>query len=354
MQPSAEQLSKEFGVGQFRDIRENHVYSHTETDVSYTYRYQNLTRHPLTVVNRDGSRLRVMLAPGHRPCGEFRVFKTITGPIDVIKNIVSTLDAAQRTNEHFAMLRAIEHAVYGLKHGQPTRSMSITIEYILSDTQLDSLGGRAYMPEVDLLVERQDGQAPLRHPFDRGNRDTHSIDKVFGVKAENNFLFMIRAIDNTGKNQYTHRYVNLGGKIYEVPVERDVHSLRTGIHITTRLPVEDGKERRPNELTQLYLTFEQADKMLNLQHTVEEARLGGRLEEVAKDQLNERTIRMKLEQTEHEARMLREKLEHQTNKEQLDYKLNQQRMLMEWLKVVATLVTTGLTLWAAFRKVKSA
>lgn len=316
-----------------------------EADISVTTRYRNRTRHPIAVIQRSGVRLTLEPCKTVNPIGELHIQITYAGSYDVIKNILGRLDEepsptdSEQRHWKAAFKRALDLA------SLHATVIYVTVEYALEERHLDQFGGKVYLTDLDLIVGWDDHHLrKIRHPYCRQEIEQKSLEAVFTGVTNKSFVFMVRAIDNTGGKGFADRYVNIGGKVYQVPVERD-ENLLTGIHVIARRPV-DSKSLIPGELQSEHYRFNDADKILHLHLSAEEAQHGGPLTDTIKDRLAAQVSTNKLEELELQRELTQVKAQY-------DQQLNTQRLVMEWIKTIATLLTAGLTIYAALRKVKS-
>lgn len=327
-------------------------------DVEINVRYVNRTARPLLVSRRDGLRLVVNPRNVAQPSDEFSIYVTLKGPLSVIKNTLSRLndDSNPSGLERVRWVKRLDHAIDRAESDATV--VEATVEYMLSEDTLNRKGGRVYMTDQDIVVEWHDPHTrPINHPFCQIEQDAKSMEAIFTGCGKTSLVMLFRAVDNSGRREYSDRYVNIGGRVYKIPVERD-DSLHTGIHITTRRSVAEGQDECPIDLTTEWMSFESADKRFHLHTTVENAHNGGPITEVLKDHLNAHAASQKLEEAKLRRELLqleddlqRMRYERDMQKTDRDDKLGTQKIVLEWIKTVAALVTAGLSLYAAFRKV---
>lgn len=327
-----------------------------KNDVEVNYRYVNRTNRPVLITRRDGIRFVVYPHTLGNPSDEISIYVTLKGPLDVIKNTLDRLNDryAPRGVEGDKWRASLERALYVAK--EQATVVAATVEYMLSEHQIDNLGGRVYMTDQDIVIEWLDPVVQIvTHPFSQGELEKKSLEAVFTGCGEESFVMLFRAIDNSGQN-YSDRYINIGGQVFKVPIEQD-ESLETGVYVTTRRSMSESRDDAPHELATHFMTFEKADRILRLQKTVEDALNGGPVTEVAKDRLNAHAASQKLEEARMRQQQLKmeeelQRIRHEREKEKLgrEEKHSTQKIVLEWIKTAATLITAALSLYAAFRK----
>lgn len=331
----------------------------SESDVEVNVRYVNRTLYPIVITRRDG--LRFIVKPHTRKLNtdDIGIYVTLKGPVDVIKNTLRRLndDTNPSSQERLRWIKSLDRQLTLLNKDDKT-VVTATVEYMLSSAHLDELGGRAYMTDQDIMIEwYEHDQIPLNHPFCQAEQDAKSMDAIFTNCGKESLVLLFRAIDNTGRRQYSDRYVNVAGKVYRIPIETD-KTLKQGIHVTTRRSVDNHQHIFPGELATEHYEFDVADKLFDLHLTVEDAVNGGPMTEVIKEKLNHQAAAQKLREAElRHAQLLmdeefqRARFERDMRRSDMDNKANTQKLVLEWVKTLATLITAGLGLYAAFRKV---
>lgn len=326
-------------------------------DVEVNVRYVNRTNRPVLVTRRDGIRFAVYPHTFGNPSDDFSVYVTLKGPVDVIKNTLDRLNDKYLPKgvESEKWKASLDRALYTVK--QDATVVTATVEYMLSQSQIDKLGGRVYMTDQDIVVEWLDPLIQVvAHPFSHGELEKKSMEAIFTGCGKESFVLLFRAIDNSGQ-QYADRYINVGGQIFKIPVEQD-DTLETGVYVTTRRSMSENRDEAPYEMVPHFMTFEQADRILHLHKTVEDALNGGPVTQVAKDHLNAHAASQKLEEAKMRQQQLKmeeelQRIRFEREKEKLDReeKHSLQKIVLEWIKTAATLITAALGLYAAFRKV---
>jgi len=217
-------------------------------------------------------------------------------------------------------------------------------------------GGRCYMPDVDLLVEWLADHGSI-HPFDKVKRDESTLRSIDEGVGDATFVLMIKAVDNAPQVQRATRYINLGGDIFQIPIERDL-KYHTGIHVVSRMPVRNGE--MTSEVDRRSYTFEEADAKFNLQLNVENAINGGALNDMAKliidRETTERRVgeaRLRTDQLEQDTELQRLRNEAALSKAQQEKEAAVRRNYVEWAKTSVAVIGAAVTLYGILSKVTS-
>jgi len=235
--------------------------------------------------------------------------------------------------------------------------VTATVEYVINEQQLDDAGGRVYLTDLDLMLEWKGQGKPVKHPFSYAEREKKTLESILPSYTTSSYALMIKAVDNTNRDHYSHRYINIGGEVFQIPVERDMAYV-TGIHVTTCRAVTDRGVQDEKGLETKYYTYEDADKKFNLHRTVEDAKYGGPIEEASKAILNASAARMRLEeqsirswQTEAERDIMVMKVQTQKQKAEQELEASAQRSLMEWAKVGTAVLGAAVSLLTIWQKI---
>lgn len=319
-----------------------------------TVAYYNYTDRDVILTTRDGSSI---TAPpiGRVNCDEFIVCVTHQMSRDSMESAVSVLRAraCPEDRECYNWIRAYDAVLYADKHNQVLQA---SVEYVIYYNDLINASGRCYMPDVDLLVEWVTDRGAV-HPFDKVKRDESMVCSIVPGVAESTFVLMIKAVDNAAVVQRAHRYVNIGGEIHAIPIERD-SGYNTGVHVVSRAPIKDG-EMISDVVTRHY-TFEEADVKFNLHRTVEDAINGGPLEVVAKSIIERETTARKVgeamlrtEQLDADTELQRLRNDGALSKAQQDRESAARRNYVEWAKTGVALLGAAITIYGILSKLKS-
>lgn len=327
-------------------------YAVDPNDVVVTYRYQNRTDHPITVSRRDGTRFLVMPTEKLNCTGQFSVFVTYSCKRTVISECLNQLNAVLGTN---AEMETVAKALLRNFNRTTATVVNATVEYMLSEDELTQQGGRVYLTDVDVMVEHTGGRV-VPHPFSRDSQNRSALQALLPAAGPNTFAFMLKAVDNSYRKHFSDRYINLGGKVYQIPVEED-ESLSTGVHVISRVPVSRDRRDNEGELCSTRMDFEQADELFHLHTTVEQAELGGPPSEMLKEKLNERLARQRLEELDIKDRTTVKELELQQlrtqtarNKAEQEQEQSTVRNVLEWVKVGSAIFATTLSLLTIWQK----
>ncbi|MCY1283522.1 hypothetical protein D9M68_17990 [compost metagenome] len=319
-----------------------------------TVAYYNYTDRDVIVTSRDGTAITVQPV-GRRNCDEFIVCVThqmTRSSMERAVEILRNRAAPDEPESHF-WIRAYDGALYADAHNPVLQA---SVEYVIYYNDLMNASGRCYMPEVDLLVEWSSDRGAV-HPFDKTKRDEAMVSSIAPGVGDSTFVFMIKAVDNAAVIQRSTRYVNIGGEVFVIPIERDLDYL-TGIHVVSRAPVKDGCA--VSDVITRHYTFEEADVQFSLHRTVEDAINGGPLETVAKTIIERETTARKVgeamlrtEQLDADAELQRLRNEGALSKAQQDKESAARRNYVEWAKTGVALLGAAITIYGILSKLKS-
>ncbi len=337
-----------YAVGTVKDIRiPGQQHYNDLNDIVVTTRYQNRTAFPLYISGRDGVRFRSVPTNRYNVVDEFRIYVTYTASAEVIRNAGNSLNESPNSGRvHDKILRAMKRAyTNGVNSG---RDISWTVEYVVTEKQLRDCGGRLYLGDLDLLIETEQVR-PMTHPYSQYGTERRRLESLMPSCTKNTLAFMFKAVDNSGSRMYADRYINIGGMVYRIAVEKD-DAYATGIHVIGRkeIVMGDGELHTTNEMESRFFTFEEADKNFGLRLTAEEAKVAGPLVEHLREQAAVQVARDKLEASREERSLQLLRNEQQRQKMELDLELNEGKSLMEWSKIVAGVfagVVTIITIW---------
>lgn len=314
-----------------------------------SYSYYNYTDRDIVVTTRDGTSVvvppigtyaadEIIVCVTHRMSRE-----SMERALDVLRN------RGTEDRENYYWIRAYEAALYNTT----LKMLAASVEYVVLYTDIMDAGGRCYMPDVDLLVEWM-AEHGATHPFDKVKRDEAMVTSIAPDLGEGTFVFMIKAVDNAPHCQRSTRYVNIGGDIYTIPIERD-SNYPTGVHLVCRSPVIDG-ESQTTILTRS-LTYEEADEKWSLFRTIEDAVNGGPIDAMAKAIIERETTVRKVE----EARLRTEQLDADTELQRLrnegalskarqDKEAADRRNYVEWAKAGVSILGAAITVYGILSK----
>lgn len=318
-----------------------------------TISYFNYMERDILVTTRDGSAV-VVPPVGNYSADEFIVCVTHTMPRESMERALDFLKNRANPDEREASywIRAYEAALYNSTHS----SLAASVEYVIYFRDIQDAGGRCYMPDVDLLVEWVADHGAV-HPFDKIKRDEATLQSIAPGVGEATFVFMIKAVDNAHQVQRTTRYINLGGDIFMIPIERDL-KYQTGVHIVSRMPVKDGEA--VSDVIHRSFSFEDADVKLGLHRNVEDAITGGPLNEMAKTIMERETtvkkveeVRLRSEQLDADTQLQRLRNEGALTKAQQDKEAAARRNYVEWAKTAVSLLGAAITIYGILSKLSS-
>lgn len=318
--------------------------------------YQNYTDREIAVSRRDGTTF--VVTPLYNARGvlggdEFIVSVTHVMGREEMARSLSILETRRYRDprETDCWIRAYHAALNNRNMGE----VHATVEYVLRYSDIEESGGRCYMPDVDLLVEWMSDRGAI-HPFDKTKRDEVTLRSLAPGVGEGSMILMIKAVDNAQHVRRANRYVNIGGEVYLVPVERDL-KYQDGIHVVSRAPIVNGKATS-DVMTRTY-TFDEADKIFGLHRSIEDATNGGSIFESAKQIVEENVTRRRIE----EARLRTGQLEQEQALQRMrndavifkawqDRENSMRRNWLEWFKWAAAMLGVGVTIYGIVTKLK--
>jgi len=318
-----------------------------------TTSYFNYTGRDIIITSRDGTAT-VVHPLNDRDGDEIIVCVTRTMTRDTMERTLATLRSRANAEERetFYWSRAYENALHISTHNV----LCASVEYVIYYRDICDAGGRCYMPDVDLLVEWLADHGSI-HPFDKVKRDESTLRSIDEGVGDATFVLMIKAVDNAPQVQRATRYINLGGDIFQIPIERDL-KYHTGIHVVSRMPVRNGE--MTSEVDRRSYTFEEADAKFNLQLNVENAINGGALNDMAKliidRETTERRVgeaRLRTDQLEQDTELQRLRNEAALSKAQQEKEAAVRRNYVEWAKTSVAVIGAAVTLYGILSKVTS-
>ncbi|MNP89210.1 hypothetical protein D3C85_16140 [compost metagenome] len=318
-----------------------------------TVAYFNYMDRDLVVTTRDGTAVVVPPVGGYSS-DEFLVCVTHAMTRQAMERALDTLRSKpnQDDREVVCWIRAYEGALYNNSH----HMLSASIEYLIYHRDMCDAAGRCYMPDCDLLVEWLADHGSI-HPFDKSKRDEATLRELAPGAGDNTFVFMIKAVDNAVQVQRSTRYVNYGGDIFMIPIERDLR-YQTGVHVVTRSPVKDGQH--VSDIISKTYTYEEADKKFGLHRSVEDAEIGGPMNDMAKMIIDRDTTVRRVEEAKIRSEQLgaditvqRLKNEGAITKALQEKDSFDRRNYVEWAKSAAALLGAAVTIYGILSSVTS-
>lgn len=324
-------------------------YNNDDNDITVTRRFQNRLDVPVRISNRDG--VTFLINPARAcPVCEFRVYVSYTGRKDVIKNCIALLNASKNvSNLRHTLYRAFErtNAQTDAKH------CTATVEYVVTQEQINNSGGRLYLSDLDVLLELTTVSAKA-HPLSDDGIDRMRIDSLMPTCSEKTSAFMFKAVDNTGKRTFSDRYINIGGNVYQIPIEHD-DRYSTGISVISRKSVDitEIEHSTTNAMVTTFYTFEEADAKYGLYTSIEAAKAAGPIAEAMKEQASIQLMRDKLISIgeERELQVLRN--QQAAMKIETDLLLNPGKTFLEYAKVGGAVLTAVVGVLTIIIKLKA-
>lgn len=334
-----------------RTASRSHAQGRTESSVQISY--FNHTDRAIAITERDGN-VNILHPTGRTSTDEIIVCIKRVMSRDVMERSLETLKQDSRGDdiERDQWVKAFEAALYNKNN----LTLEASVEYVIYHRDLADAGGRCYMPDLDLLVEWLSDRG-ASHPFCLAQRNRSTMQSIVPEVSDTTFMMMIKAVDNSSVSRRYTRYVNIGGEVYQIPVERDLN-YQTGVYLVTRRPVTDGEV-----LAETYhksFTFEEADKVFSLQRSVEDALTGGPIEAMARAMVELHTATRKVEEVKLRGDQLEqdEKLQRLRNdgaiaKAEQEKDTFSKRNYVEWAKTIAGVLGAIVTIYGIWQKLKA-
>lgn len=321
-----------------------------------SYMYVNNTGKSLVISGRHGCPV-IVPAIGHRTQVLEVVVTHILSRSEMSDGLVYMEERCDQDDPEIkAWMKAYYWALSQESRNPKSSDMlRAAIQYELTTQDLEAANGRAYMPDVDLLVEFREDRGAV-HPFSSPKRTEATIDSLMPKAGTSSFTLMIKSVDNSTHGNHGTRYINVGGKVYCIPVEKDM-TYTSGVHIISRQPIING-EVRPG-VGHRILTVEEADAEFNLQKTTESAIEGGSSTEMVKLRLETELIDKKIKESELKAQCLSMENELQLSrndgarlKVELDKESALKKNFMEWPRILTGLLVAATSIIGLFAKAK--
>ncbi len=276
----------------------------------FTSEFINKTRFDLGIVNRQGIHTRLP-AKHHVPLQEQCLYvRQVSSPKYSIESYVDDkysvddlgpdLETSRWSASHsqHAELKAIQ---YG-----PHRYRESSVIHTITEADIINGGYSVYLVNLDILVyviTPNNAMSPV-HPFSRLGSianvysETMFQSDKFGPYGQTGIIYGLKIVDRNGA--FGDRFLNFNDRVVRVVAERNVTvELRDGVYRTVNAGVMSSNDGQV-QLETDYFTFEEADRLLPIYKSYDEAVSFGKPEDV---------YRRKIEQDKNEQSMLRLKAE---------------------------------------------
>lgn len=252
------------------------------------FEFHNGTGEDVTIVTRTGVQIEIPPLRGAR----FHHF-AIVSKYRLGFNVNVDTSGLLNDEGHKTSLEAekIDGALFrdGIRPGQGL-APEAEIEYRISRQEFHEHGGSLYLPNLDLCLSVLNRHYVPRHPFSKAGLRQAMIENDPFLSRGEGLSYQIRIVDS--RDQFGHRYVNVGGKVYLIRPTR--HSdVADGVYVSRPVPAAG---ETPMLLPQSdYYSFEEADEALRLYKTFMEAKTHGDPQVEYKRELDERNHQLKRE-----------------------------------------------------------
>jgi hypothetical protein len=260
--------------------------------------YINNLSAPITIVLRSG--LKFVVAPEFSMICNKLIIRTEITINNAIKTEVQKILSAI-TDASAVGLKVLRDAYSVQTRTNQHNGVVLIIDYSLNIHELNAVGGTAYYHDLDCVVSLCGINATPAHPCSEDGIKLQLLTSSKNVIS--GFNYSIELIDNN--NKFGPRYLNICNNIYKVTTTKD-SARKDGAYITTANPVES--EITDNAQSVKFYQFEEAEELLGLFKTIEEAKdLGdiatSRKSEMTKLEHNSSILKGELQNAKHELEM---------------------------------------------------
>jgi hypothetical protein len=282
--------------------------------IEYHLSYINNFPVPVTVVWRSGLKFTLQPEPS-LTSADFVARVSITMDSKVKVDIARVLSAV--TEESSMELKAMRQAFEAQVKVNTYGGAKIVLDHSLSLQRLQEMGGTVYYSEHDAVVSILPFDQVPPHPYSPEGMQQQVVAGALGLGNENTFGYVIEIIDNHAK--YGDRYLNICNKVYRISPKKDWER-QDGIYVVSNYAVE-GELGMSGRHMKNY-SFEQAEELLGLYRTYEEALNFG---DVASGR------KLQIAELEHEVNVGKRQLQEATSRHQLEM-LEKEKQLKELLQ----------------------
>ncbi len=160
-------------------------------------------------------------------------------------------------------------------YGPQFRGVRFCVEYAVDQATLEDYNDSLYYKDIDLLISIADKSECPDHPF---SQEAEINDAYANVLINQPSLGLnVDIYINDPKNRYGERYVNVFGKVYCIRTVK-LFDRKEGIYLSK---IVNGKR------CDVYFTFEEAGKEINLFRVEDEALTNGHVDIILKKNLAE-------------------------------------------------------------------
>lgn len=295
---------------------------------SVSYHFTNYTDMPLTVNHNNF--VRASLQPKQEKArtpqklGFLRVFVQYSYKVDEVNLHATHLKYATTEWE----LEDIRYVRRGPKefekahnealsfiNGARGRNANFVIVYDVSVSRIRKNAGKVFLPEADIMIS-DNADMELYHPNSHmGRIQIHDRQSI--VKRAGRELWI-----NDPRRVFGDKWININGEVFKIKADHYT-DVKEGVAVTdsAKYNFKTGK-LQPAQM--LNLTFEEADKLLGMYNTAEEARVQGDLKSVREKEAQELKHKRHQLETETEikvAEMKRLLVEEKAKNDRLENKL---------------------------------
>lgn len=168
-----------------------------------------------------------------------------------------------------------------------------TVTYRFTEDEIGRYPHGIYVPEVDTVFSLDESIMSVVHPYGEASRRMGLAEEASDRQG---LRYNLKIVDN--ENRYTQRFVNIHGRVFEVPKVLDP-TMEDGVYYVTNQPACDEDQNQKIAFTQM--SVEEADEMVPLFKTIEDAKVMGDFVEHRERQLKLDTLQRREEAERHAA-----------------------------------------------------
>lgn len=273
-----------------------------------TTRYCNRTTEDITLINRSNMEVKLPCNKKLPHVGELQAFVTYEGSVTTLTGAIDSI-RQNPSVESKRLVMALESQLTPDLHKDDI--IRVTIEYVITETDIAAERGRVFWLDVDMLVEIDSMvMTRMNHPHSAVERNHQVLDAEFGGATEETMLIKFKLVDNETPIKTARRYVNIAGVVYSIEPESSME-LESGFYVSTK----SGGE---NKFTVKQLSLKEADEKYHLHLSYESAEVGGDYSEYAKLKQQELRHKATIEELERREALAKAEVENERAKVKLN------------------------------------
>jgi hypothetical protein len=275
--------------------------------------FYNGFRSPVTLVDRSGMPL-VIQPMNVKALNQFIVRYTIKYRVGV------NIDVERLSNATSEGMRALRDAVLSGSVRQRMGQCYAQVDYGVNENDVVSSGGSLYLVNLDVVVSTMQGGYVPHHPFSAEGVRNRLVASNETINTAGTVGYAIQIVDN--EDVFGPRYININKEIFLVQPAKDP-GRNSGVYRTSTAPVsQKGGVGAPRSD---YFTFGEAEELLGLFKSYEDAWVLGDIAAERKRELEE--LAQHLKETQHRQKL--EALEREREFEEWKRDIEQRRVTEE-------------------------